>query len=424
MTVVSTVVVAGMLTYSGFVLYDTVYTNRAAFSSADLTQYRPVISEEEEEPSFEEVQEVNKDTCAWIIMQGTHIDYPVVQGKDDVEYSMKDIHGKNSLTGSIYLTVANSKDFTNSFNMIYGHHMDNGAMFGDVEKYEEPEYFQGHKTGYLITTKGVYDLNVFASLSADAYDSKLYSAGDKGASGVAEYLDYAKTLSTQWDESFDIEGAAEGIQTYLDARDQTIAKNGKFVANELPEEAIEKGVQLVACSTCADAETNGRTVVLATMKVRTEPLPAELFEDDAPPLAAWGHGEADHWALLNLICAIMVIIILLPLRQIRNKYRDLRFAAKNYIKNWKAQGFKSRENRQLIGFLIELIVTVFSVFWFLWTEDMRQPMVIIDKWTLLMILLFAAAWASDVYLIRYKKRKRQKQESSDIIEETVEAGME
>ena len=143
-----------------------------------------------------------------------------------------------------------------------------------------------------------------------------------------------------------------------------------------------------------------------------------------PPLAAWGHGELDHWALLNLICAIMVIIILLPLRQIRNKYRDLRFAAKNYIKNWKAQGFKSRENRQLIGFLIELIVTVFSVFWFLWTEDMRQPMVIIDKWTLLMILLFAAAWASDVYLIRYKKRKRQKQESSDIIEETIEAEME
>ncbi len=424
LTVVSTVVVAGMLTYSGFVLYDTVYTNRAAFSSSDLTQYRPAISEEEEEPSFEEVQEVNKDTCAWIIMQGTNIDYPVVQGKDDVEYSMKDIHGKNSLTGSIYLTVANSKDFTNSFNMIYGHHMDNGAMFGDIEKYEDPGYFQGHKTGYLITTKGVYDLNVFASLSADAYDSKLYSAGDKGASGIADYLSYAKTLSMQWDDSFDIEKAAEGIQTYLDAREQTIAKNGKFVANEMPKEAIEEGVQLVACSTCADAETNGRQVLLAAMTVRTEPLPTELFEDDAPPLAAWGHGELDHWALLNLICAIMVIIILLPLRQIRNKYKDIRFAAKNYIKNWKAQGFKSRENRQLIGFLIELIVTVFSVFWFLWTEDMRQPMVIIDKWTLLMILLFAAAWASDVYLIRYKKRKRQKQESSDIIEETIEAEME
>ena len=424
-SVVSGILAALLVVYSGYVLYDNLYMQKQAESNWDLLQYRPEIIDDDSVPlSASALAALNEDYRAWITLYDTHIDYPVMQGSNDLYYASHDINKKSSLTGAIYLAAGNSADFSDSYNLIYGHHMDNGAMFGDIEKYEDPGYFQGHKTGYLITTKGVYDLNVFASLSADAYDSKLYSAGDKGASGIADYLSYAKTLSMQWDDSFDIEKAAEGIQTYRDAREQTIAKNGKFIANEMPKEAIEKGVQLVACSTCADAETNGRQVLLATMTVRTEPLPTELFEDDAPPLAAWGHGELDHWALLNLICAIMVIIILLPLRQIRNKYKDIRFAAKNYIKNWKAQGFKSRENRQLIGFLIELIVTVFSVFWFLWTEDMRQPMVIIDKWTLLMILLFAAAWASDVYLIRYKKRKRQKQESSDIIEETIEAEME
>ena len=423
LTVVSTVVVAGMLTYSGFVLYDTVYTNRAAFSSSDLTQYRPTISEEEDEPSFEQLKEINNDTCAWVIFQDTNIDYPVVQGKDDREYSMKDIHGKSSLTGSIYLSVANAKDFTHSFNMVYGHHMDNGAMFGDIEKYEDPEFFQSHKKGYLITTRGVYDLEAFASLSADAYDSRLYSAGDKDASGIADYLGYTKGLSKQWDENFDIKGAEAGVQTYHKGREKTIAENGRFVADKMPKDAIANGLQVIAFSTCADAETNGRQVLLATMKVRTEPLPTELFEDDDPPLAAWGHKAADHWALLNLICAIMVIVILIPLLRTRTKYKDLRIAAKNYVRNWKEQGFKSRENWQLIGFMLELIVTVFSVFWFIWTENMRQPMVIIDKWTLLMIVLFAVAWASDVYLIKYKKHKKQEEESSELIEKTAEAEM-
>ena len=120
----------------------------------------------------------------------------------------------------------------------------------------------------------------------------------------------------------------------------------------------------------------------------------------------------------------MVIIILLPLRQIRTKYKDIRFSAKKYIKNWKEQGFKSRENWQLIGVLIELIVTVFSVFWFLWTENLRQPMAVIDRWTPLMIALFAIAWATDVYLIRYRKHKKVKQDSSEMTEETAGAEME
>ena len=212
LTVVTTVVVFGMLAYSGFVLYDMVYTNRAAFSSWDLTKYRPSL--EEEPPSFEEMQEINKDSCAWIIMPGTHIDYPVVQGKDDLEYAMKDMYGKNSLTGSIYLSVVNSKDFTDSFNLLYGHYMDNGAMFGDVDKFDDGGYFKSHQNGYLITTEGTYDLHVFARLSVDAYDSRFYSAGDRDSSEFPDFLYYVKSMAVQWDPSMNIEGATNSIKLY------------------------------------------------------------------------------------------------------------------------------------------------------------------------------------------------------------------
>ena len=140
---VLTLIAVVMIIYSGFVLYDTIYTDRVAFLSDDLSQYRPGLTEDE--PSFEEMRKINPDTRAWIMMKDTNIDYPVVQGKDDLEYAMKNVYGQNSLTGSIYLTTINKGDFTDSFNLIYGHHMDNGAMFGALDKFKDIKYFADHQ---------------------------------------------------------------------------------------------------------------------------------------------------------------------------------------------------------------------------------------------------------------------------------------
>ncbi len=287
----STILAAVLIIYSGFVLYDTIYTDRAAFMSSDLSKYRPEPGGEE--PDFDEMLEINKDTCAWITMIDTNIDYPILQGRDDIEYSMKDIYGENSLTGSIYLTVVNNNEFTDSFNLIYGHHMDNGAMFGDIEKYEDLDYFYSHQDGILITTRGVYDIRIFGRLSADAYDSRVYDAGDRPSSDFPNYLYYLQSLSVQWDPSTDIDAITANIQRYITARDDNIAQNGRFVFSRMPRDAVVNGMQLIALSTCADAETNGRQILVGTMKFRTEPLPEEILnKGKTESLVPWGHGEA------------------------------------------------------------------------------------------------------------------------------------
>lgn len=401
---VSIVLASTMIAYSGFVLYDTVYTDRAAFISSDLSQYRPTATEEE--PTFEEMMTINKDTCAWVTMLGTHIDYPIVQGKDDVEYANKDIYGKSCLTGSIYLTTVNKNDFTDSFNLIYGHHMDNGGMFGDIEKYEDNRYFYGHQDGILVTTRGVYDIHVFGRLSADAYDSMVYQAGDRPSSDFPNYLYYLKSLSVQWDPKTDIDGITKNIQKYITARDRNITENGKFVFNKMPEDVVKNGMQLIAFSTCADATTNGRQLLVGTMKFRTEPLPAEYLIGDAPtPLAAWGHGEAEHWSLLNAICVIMALAVTFPGKAIRKKYRyvtaDLKAkrAAKGKLE------FNDLSDIKFVSFLGQALLSVFALFWFIWTENPLKPMVIVDRWTLGMIAVYVAVWVIDVYVIKNYKRK-------------------
>ncbi len=408
---VSVVLAATMIAYSGFVLYDTVYTDRAAFISSDLSQYRPTPTEEE--PTFEEMMQINPDTCAWVTMLDTHIDYPIVQGKDDIEYANKDIYGKSSLTGSIYLTTVNSNEFTDSFNLIYGHHMDNGAMFGDIEKYQDNSYFYSHQDGILITTRGVYDIHIFGRLSADAYDSRVYQAGDRPSSDFPNYLYYLQSLSVQWDPKTDIDAITANIQRYIEARDRNIAENGRFVFSKMPKDAVLNGMQLIAFSTCADATTNGRQLLVGTMKFRTEPLPEEYFIGDSPtPLAAWGHGEAEHWSLLNLICTVMALAVTFPGKVIKKKYDVVTADLKRKTAGRKTE-LSDLGDVKIAGFLGQALLSVFAVFWFIWTQNPTKPMVIVDRWTLGMIAIFAAVWAIDVYIIRnYKSEaKRMKAES-------------
>lgn len=399
----ATILAVILAVYSGFVLYDTIYTGRVAFLSSDLAKFRPGV--EEDEPTFEEMMQINPDTCAWVTMLGTHIDYPVVQGENDVEYSNKDIYGENSLTGTIYLTTINNNDFTDSFNLLYGHHMDNGAMFGDIQKYEDYMYFYTHQNGILITTRGVYDIRIFGRLSADAYDSRVYMAGDRPASDFPEYLYYLKSLSVQWDPTTDIEGITENIQKYIIARDQNIAENGKFVFSKMPKDAVENGMQLIAFSTCADATTNGRQLLVGTMKFRTEPLPPELLgEDEEEPLVPWGHGEAEHWALLNLICMVMMVLLALPGTALKKKYLTVtaRFRSKRAENGRSSLG--DFGDVKIVAWLGQMVLAAFGVLWFIWTEDPLKPMVIVDRWTLGMIGLFAAVWTIDVFVIKNYKR--------------------
>ncbi|MBR3124717.1 MAG: hypothetical protein IKF42_04700, partial [Mogibacterium sp.] len=161
-------------------------------------------------------------------------------------------------------------------------------------------------------------------------------------------------------------------------------------------------------STCADATTNGRQLLVGTMKFRTDPLPAELtIEDNAVPRAAWGHGEAAHWSLLNAICVIMSLAATFPGKVLRKKYRVVTAGLQ---KKKKAHGKLKAEDFgdiKVVGFLGQILLSAFAVFLFIWTQDPSKPMVIVDRWTLGMIAMYAAVWVIDVYIIKnYKKAAR------------------
>ena len=106
---------------------------------------------------------------AWLTIDGTPIDYPIMQGPDNFYYLNVDPLGNYSLSGSIFLDYRND-GFNDDYSVVYGHHMEHGLMFGALDMYSNIEYFYTHRTGKIIADGKEYDLNIFASGMINADD--------------------------------------------------------------------------------------------------------------------------------------------------------------------------------------------------------------------------------------------------------------
>lgn len=102
----------------------------------------------DEEIDFSVLQkEVNPDIIGWIQIPNTVIDYPVLQsGKENPEYYLfRDYKKQETKYGSIFLNAANtiSKNKSTSKSLtLYGHHMNDGSMFGELLRYGELEFYK------------------------------------------------------------------------------------------------------------------------------------------------------------------------------------------------------------------------------------------------------------------------------------------
>ena len=219
LSLIASVIILAMFAYGGYSLWDSYMVNQGAFLSSDLLKYKPQAAEDggEANYSLEELIALNPDTRGWITIDDTHIDYPFVQGETDMEYINMDIMGEFALSGAIFQSCMNSPDFSDTYNLLYGHHMDNAAMFSDVMEFLDGNYFESHQTGTLFLADKTYNITVFACIEADGYDRLIYNPGPDFQTG--ELLEYLKISSTQYrDIGVTAEDKIVGLSTCVDAQ--------------------------------------------------------------------------------------------------------------------------------------------------------------------------------------------------------------
>lgn len=214
-----------------YALWDSNQVYNAA-SAARYEIYKPTV--ENEGKSIEELQALNPEVFSWLTVYGTHIDYPVTQGADNMKYVNTNAEGSYSLSGSIFLDCDNNMDFSDFNSILFGHHMEKEAMFGGIGLFSDKDYFDARLYGNLYYGGRNRGLEFFAFIHADAYDSSVFAPGVRDK---------------------------EARQAYLDG----------LLAKAKHTRDIGVGVEdrIVLLSTCSTDSTNGRDILVA--RITDEP---------------------------------------------------------------------------------------------------------------------------------------------------------
>ena len=136
----------------------------------------------------------------------------------------------------------------------------------------------------------------------------------------------------------------------------------------------------------------------------------EDIADNATPLAGLGTGA---WALINLILTIVTTLlsILLLIGYIGKKKKALEDEDGNVVLDENGKEVMEYEkNKKGLWRLISIIPALIAIIVFIFTEDMTLPMIFVDKWTLLHVVI---ALVQVVVMVLCKKKKDENDEDEN-----------
>lgn len=201
-------------------LYDSEYVFNHA--RADMKRFQMV-----DETTGETVVVVpdSDEYIGWLNFPETAVDFPVMQGQDNLKYLNTNPYGEYSLSGSIFMDFRNSSDVSDDYVLIYGHHMSGEYMFGALDAFKDREFFETHRLGTLKTVSGKeYELKTFAFLTTDASEEAIFDT----STNVSPFR-YASQIA------------------------------------DIYREDVDKDARVIALTTCKSPTSTLRTVILATI---------------------------------------------------------------------------------------------------------------------------------------------------------------
>ena len=118
-------------------------------------------------PEYQEIVKENPDFAGWISIEGTNIDYPVMQTSWEPEYYLhRNFAGEDSYAGVPFVGIGDIRAERGDV-FIYGHNMRNGSMFADLLKYQKEEFWREHLVIELDTPWAHREYEIFAVFYAD-----------------------------------------------------------------------------------------------------------------------------------------------------------------------------------------------------------------------------------------------------------------
>ncbi|WP_248929231.1 class B sortase [Paenibacillus hamazuiensis] len=181
---------------------------------------------------FERLLAMNSEMIGWIHVDGTQVDYPVLQHKDNDYYLNRDATGKKSIYGSIFMDYRLDIDQPQRNLVVYGHNMLDGSMFGSLLQFKNKDFFETYRNITFEIKGKRTDWDIFAVYTVDAREDTI-------------------------DVSY------ENNQAFLDALNRY--RNKSFFSTEVIPQEDDEILTLVTCSN----ETDDTRLVMHAVKKRS-----------------------------------------------------------------------------------------------------------------------------------------------------------
>lgn len=136
-----------------------------------------------------------------IIVDGTEIDFPIVQGTDNAFYLNHGYKDEYNLLGAVFMDARNAGDFTDFNSIIYGHNVRSGHIFHDLDKLKDEDFVKAHPYIIVDTLEERHVYEVVAVYTAGAYeDYRSPSYSDEAYEALLERIKKKNLLQKQMPE--------------------------------------------------------------------------------------------------------------------------------------------------------------------------------------------------------------------------------
>lgn len=216
-----------ILIYSGIKIFkwykDKTNNNEIAEQIKDTVIVKDENKDKEEYTiDFNKLKEQNNETVAWIKVNNTNIEYPVVKADNNNFYLNHSFDKSKNSAGWIFADYRNKFDSTDKNIVIYGHNMRDDSMFGSLKNILNSDWYDNEEntsiTLYTENEKNIYKVFSIYKIESEDY----YIKTEFGNSN--EFEQFEKTIKKRSIKEFNIDiSKSDNILTL-----STCANNNKY----------------------------------------------------------------------------------------------------------------------------------------------------------------------------------------------------
>lgn len=146
-------------------------------------------------PGYQEIYDQNSDTVGWIKIEGTKVNYPVMQTPDNPNFYLDhDFDGNSSKRGALYAREECDINRPSDNITIYGHNMADGSMFATLNNYTTKSYWEKNSLIFFDTLYEYHTYKIFAVFKTSANIGEGFSYHQfEDAENEADFNEFVST---------------------------------------------------------------------------------------------------------------------------------------------------------------------------------------------------------------------------------------